>query len=241
MEKIIKSIKELPLTDKVASGSCSTVYRYSENKYLKLLNSDYRDLNEKENMEVLETLQALQKVKNTPSIAVPQEIFASANELYGYTSFIMPGKSLEDIDEGTDIEVLKDSIAGIKPEIRTLSKHHIKTEDIGGDNILFSDKLSLIDLELSLIDTTIPEEQLYIRTMTSILTAALITSFGENITGKIPSLAMYRLHKALKTGTSDDFAAYFTLAIYEIEHMSHQKIKTVKDSREAYQKVKIAL
>ena len=28
-----------------------------------------------------------------------------------------------------DIEVLKDSIAGIKPEIRTLSKHHIKTED----------------------------------------------------------------------------------------------------------------
>ena len=67
----------------------------------------------------------------------------------------MPGVSLDEIPQDTRIEVLKNALNRIKKEVRTLSQHHIKTEDIGGDNILFSDHIALIDLELGL--KVIPE------------------------------------------------------------------------------------
>ena len=42
----------------------------------------------------------------------------------------------------------------------------------------------------------------------------------------------------LKAGVSDNYANYYALAIYEIEHMANTKIATVEDSKKAYQKIK---
>lgn len=240
MQTIINSVADLNLQEKdiVAKGSCSTIYRYNEDEYLKILNDEYYSLAARENQEVLKTLEALSEITDTPSIATPRNIFKSENELYGYTSTIMPGVSLDEIPQDTRIEVLKNALNRIKKEVRTLSQHHIKTEDIGGDNILFSDHIALIDLELSLVDEETEEDILYRRTMRSILNSVITNSFGTNVTGKIPSLAMRRLNEDLKAGVSDNYANYYALAIYEIEHMANTKIATVGDSRKAYQKVK---
>lgn len=240
MQTIINSVADLNLQEKdiVAKGSCSTIYRYNEDEYLKILNKEYYSLAAKENREVLKTLEALSKIPDVPSIATPRNIFRSENELYGYTSKIMPGVSLDEIPQDTRIEVLKNALNRIKKEVHTLSQHHIKTEDIGGDNILLSDHIALLDLELGLVDEKTEEDILYRRTMRSILNSVLTNSFGTNVTGKIPSLAMRRLNEDLKTGVSDNYANYYALAIYEIEHMADTKIATVEDSRKAYQKVK---
>ena len=240
MQTIINSLADLKLQDKniVARGSCSTIYSYNEEEYFKLLAEEYYSLAEKENQEVLYTLEELSKITNVPSIAVPRNIFRSPKKLYGYTSKIMPGVSLEKIPKDTKVEKLKEALNKIKKEVRILSQHHIKTEDIGGDNILFSDHISLIDLELSLVDEETEVNVLYRKTMRSILNSVITNSFGENITGKIPSLALRRLNEDLKNGVSDNYASFYELAIYEIESMADVKIVTVEDSRKAYQKVK---
>lgn len=240
MQTIINSVADLNLQEKdiVAKGSCSTIYRYNEDEYLKILNEEYYSLAAKENQEVLKTLEALAEITDVPSIATPRNIFRSKSKLYGYTSTIMSGVSLDEIPQDTRIEVLKNALNRIKKEVRTLSQHHIKTEDIGGDNILFSDHIALIDLELSLVDKETEEDTLYRRTMRSILNSVITNSFGANVTGKIPSLAMRRLNEDLKAGVSDNYANYYALAIYEIERLADTKIATVEDSRKAYQKVK---
>lgn len=240
MQTIVNSLSDLNLAEKdiVAKGSCSTIYQYNPDEYLKVLNEDYHSLQAKENHEVLNTLERLSQITTTPSIATPTNIFRSSEELYGYTSKIMPGTILEELPRDTKINVIKNALNTIKNEVRTLSEYHIKTEDIGGDNILFSDRIHLIDLELSLVDEDTDEEILYRRTMRSILNSILVATFTTNVTGKIPSLAMRRLNEDLKSGISDNYANYYALAIYEIEHMADSKIETIEDSRKAYQKVK---
>ena len=90
MSKIINSLSGLNLTVPINGGSCSKIYKVSPDEYFKLLNEDYRDLAEPENIEVLETLLELQKVK-TPSLATPITIYCNKDSLFGYTSKIMHG------------------------------------------------------------------------------------------------------------------------------------------------------
>lgn len=241
MSKIITSLSTLNLKSPINSGSCSKIYKISPDEYFKLLNEDYRDLSEPENYEVLETLTELQGITNCPSIALPITIFSNDKELYGYTSKIMPGVVLDEIPDSTMISSLTKSLEKIKPEIRRLAEAHIKTEDIGGDNILFSDHMSIIDLELSLIDRASPATYLYSRTMYDLFIATLVRSYGANTTRTLQIEGLKKISDSLKAGTSDAYNEYFQTLNSILETKTHDKIQTISDGKLAYQKIKTSL
>lgn len=237
MSKIISSISGLNLTTPINGGSCSKIYKVAPDEYFKLLNEDYRDLYEPENVEVLETLLELQQVK-TPSLAIPVTIYCSKKQLFGYTSKIMPGISLEELPENTKLSLIRDSLKGIKPEIKELAKQGIKTEDIGGDNILLSDHMSIIDLELSLVAKDASSDYLYSKTMNQILNSTILNSIGSKVANNFQTAEIIALRESLRNGESDNFEQLFDLMITELENTSNQEIKTIGESKKAYQKVK---
>ena len=237
MSKIINSLAGLDLKTQVNGGSCSKIYKVSPTKYFKLLNEDYRDLSEPENKEVLETLLELQQV-SSPSLATPVTIYCTKDSLFGYTSQIMPGTSLEELSKNTSLSLIRNSLSKIKPEIRALARQGIKTEDIGGDNILLSDHMSIIDLELSLVSKEATPDYLYLRTMNQILNSTLYNTVGTNIDKTLGTTQITSLREALKSGQSDNFEQLFELIIKELENSSGKEIKTIGERRIAYQKIK---
>ncbi len=237
MSKIISSISGLNLTTPINGGSCSKIYKVAPDEYFKLLNEDYRDLYEPENVEVLETLLELQQVKTT-SLAIPVTIYCSKEQLFGYTSKIMPGISLEELPENTKLSLIRDSLKGIKPEIKELAKQGIKTEDIGGDNILLSDHMSIIDLELSLVAKDASSDYLYSKTMNQILNSTILNSIGSKVANNFQTAEIIALRESLRNGESDNFEQLFDLMITELENTSNQEIKTIGESKKTYQKVK---
>lgn len=237
MSKIINSLAGLDLKTQVNGGSCSKIYKASPTEYFKLLNEDYRDLSEPENKEVLETLLELQQVSSS-SLATPITIYCTKDSLFGYTSQIMPGTSLEELSKNTSLSLIRNSLSKIKPEIRTLARQGIKTEDIGGDNILLSDHMSIIDLELSLVSKEASPDYLYLRTMNQILNSTLYNTVGPNIDKTLDTTQITSVREALKTGQSDNFEQLFELIIKELENSSNKEIKTIGESRVAYQKIK---
>lgn len=237
MSKIISSLSGLNLTTPVNGGSCSKIYKVAPDEYFKLLNEDYRDLSEPENVEVLETLLELQQVAS-PSLATPVTIYSSKDVLFGYTSKIMPGLSLEDLPENTRLFLIREALKGIKPEIRNLALQGIKTEDIGGDNILLSDHMSIIDLELSLVAKDESPDYLYSKTMNQILNSTIYNSIGPKASNNIQTSEIASLKEALRNGESDSFEELFDLMVTELENASNREIKTIGESKKAYQKVK---
>lgn len=237
MSKIINSLSGLNLTVPINGGSCSKIYKISPDEYFKLLNEDYRDLAEPENIEVLETLLELQKVK-TPSLATPITIYCNKDSLFGYTSKIMHGISLEKLPANTKLSLLRNALKGIKPEIKELAKQGIKTEDIGGDNIMLSDHMSIIDLELSLVAKGASSDYLYTRTMNQILNSTIYSSIGPKAKNNIQTAQIIYLREGLESGKNDDFEQLFDLMINELENAANQEIKTIGESKKAYQKVK---
>lgn len=238
MSRIVNSLEGLDLKSPIFAGSCSKIYKVANDEYFKLLNEDYRDLHEPENKEVLETLIELQQISDAPSLALPITIYCSEDNLFGYTSKIMPGLSLDDLPEDTSISLISHALETIKPEVRELSKHGIKTEDIGGDNILFSDHMSLIDLELSLVSKDASSDYLYTRTMNQILNSTISATVGSKVEESISTSTMFSFKNALKTGESDNFEQFFDLVIHELEVSSGKTIKTLGESKTAFQKVK---
>lgn len=237
MSKIISSLSGLNLTTPVNGGSCSKIYKVAPDEYFKLLNEDYRDLSEPENIEVLETLLELQQVAS-PSLATPVTIYSSKDALFGYTSKIMPGLSLEALPENTRLSLIREALKGIKPEIRKLALQGIKTEDIGGDNILLSDHMSIIDLELSLVAKDASPDYLYSKTMNQILNSTIYNSIGPKASNNIQTSEIVSLKEALRNGESDSFEELFDLMVTELENASNREIKTIGESKKAYQKVK---
>lgn len=240
MSKIINSLAGLDLKTQVNGGSCSKIYKVSPTEYFKLLNEDYRDLSEPENKEVLETLLELQQV-SAPSLATPTTIYCTKDSLFGYTSKIMPGTSLEELSKSTSLSLIRNSLSRIKPEIKALALQGIKTEDIGGDNILLSDHMSIIDLELSLVSKEASPDYLYLRTMNQILNSTLYNTVGSNVDKNFQTNQITSLREALKSGQSDNFEQLFELVIRELENSSNKEIKTIGESRESYQKLKSKL
>ena len=67
----------------------------------------------------------------------------------------------EDLADDTLVSDLMLGFDGLKYSVRKLSDNHVKTEDIGGDNILFNGDMYLLDLDLSLVDKRFVPDELY--------------------------------------------------------------------------------
>lgn len=232
MEKYINGIEELNLGKKINGGNCSNIYLYTPGIYFKLFNDDYRDLTDKINIEFFETIKALSEISGINSIIRAIDIYRSLLELFGYTMPQIDADILEDITDDTLVLDLVNSFEKLRPEIMIMSKHYVKTEDIGGDNLLYNGRLYLIDLDLSLIDKGYVPDELYTQTSYSVFNALL-----SRMVGKIYDFdGMKDFRRNLKLGNSDEYIIYFKkLAEYCSDSLG-QEVKTLGDIKKAYQK-----
>lgn len=233
MEKYIESIQELNLSRKINSGSCSEIYLYKPGIYFKYFNEDYRDLTDKINVEFLEVIKTISDIKDIPSIIKAIDIYHSGLELFGYTMYKIKASTLGDVSDDTLILDLIDAFKRLKQEIEILSNHYVRTEDIGGDNILYNGNIYLIDLDLSLVDRNYIPEELYIKT-----TYNVFKSLHLRITGEIyQNDGLYEYRQKLYLGNNDEHINYFKKLIELCSDKSGKEIKTLGDVRKVYQKI----
>lgn len=224
MEKYIRGIEELGLGRRVTGGSCSSIYEFDDGTYFKEFNEDYRDLSDPINEEFLETINCLSNIKGMPYIVRGKTIYRSQLELFGYSMPKVLATGLEDMDDGILIDTVLDSFGRLSKDIRVLSDNYVKTEDIGGDNILYNGNMYLLDLDLSLIDRRYIPDELYEKTCISVLCAIKRRLLGDS-----------RRSDAVDVGCYLD---YFQGIREVCEEESGREIRTVGEFRKVYQKVK---
>lgn len=232
MEKYISEIDKLNLGDRVCGGNCSNIFYYVPGIYFKEFNEDYRDLREDINIEFLETIKYLSDIVDMPSIIRALDIYRSKLELFGYTMYSVDAMDLEDVSDEVLVLDLVNSFEVLKPEIRTLSDNYVKTEDIGGDNILYNGILYLLDLDLSLVDKRYVSDELYTRTTYSVFKSLLLRMTGGIF---LDGLEKFRLQ--LKLGSTDDHNIYFRELIDRCSDGVGCEVRTLGDMKKAYQKI----
>ena len=112
----------------------------------------------------------------------------------------------------------------LEPDVRTLADNFVKTEDVGGGNILFNGKMYLLDLDLSLVDKRYIPDELYHRTINSLLCSIrqkLLDDarFDDVVSPEKSNEYLQRLKEICSTALN-------------------QEVKTISEMRHGYQKVK---
>lgn len=232
MEKYISGIDELNLGERVSGGNCSNIFYYAPGIYFKEFNEDYRDLNEDINIEFLKTIKYLSDIANIPSIVRAINIYRSKLELFGYTMFSVDAKNLEDISDDVLLKDVVSSFEGLEPEIRILSDSYVKTEDIGGDNILYNGRLYLLDLDLSLVDKRYNPDELYSRTTYSVFKSLLLRMIG-----KLSFDGLENFRAKLKAGENNEYSIYFRELINRCSNEVGYEVKTLGEVKKVYQKI----
>lgn len=223
MEKYIDSIEELNLGQRVAGGNCSNIYLFNEGHYFKSFNEDYRDLNDPINVEFYETIKYLSNLSGMPFVVRGKDIYRSKNELFGYSMPIILAGQLYDADEHVLIDDFLNSLGLLSDDIRKLANSYVKTEDIGGDNILYNGNMYLLDLDLSLVDKLYIPDELYERTLHSVLCAVRGKMLGDE-----------RCSDVVKDG---DYLTYFSRIRDICCDKVGSDVKTIGEFKRSYQKV----
>lgn len=224
MEKYISGINELNLGKRVNGGSCSSIYEFGDGKYFKAVDDEYRDLGDSINEEFYDVIKYLSCLCGMPYIIRGEDVYRSSDEFFGYSMPIIVGENFREISD----EVLVDDVfSGFLPlsrDIRVLSDNFVKTEDIGGDNILYNGFMYLLDLDLSLVDRRYIPDELYERTMNSVLCGMRSKVLGDARYGEVVDLAnIDGYFDSLKTICSEGIG---------------KDVLTIDDMRRGYQKVK---
>ena len=224
MDKYISSIRQLNLGKKINGGSCSSIHEFTPGFYFKYFEEDYRDLSDEINLEFYEVIKHISEITDMPYIVRAKDIYRSQSELFGYSMPIINGENFRTISDETHV---RDVLNGFKPltkDIRVLSENHVKTEDIGGDNILYNGFMYLLDLDLSLVDKRYIPDELYERTMSSLLCGI-----------KTKLLDDPRYDDKVQV---DDWENYFNRLIEMSSTILGEETTTISDLKKGYQKVK---
>lgn len=224
MEKYISSINELKLGNKVAGGSCSDIFELEPGKYFKRFTIDYRDLTDPINMEFYEVIKYLSEIKGMPFIVRGQDIYRSSTELFGYSMPIIKAKELQKISDEVLVDDIFEGFRILRTDIKTLADNHVKTEDVGGGNILFNGQMYLLDLDLSLVDKRYIPDELYQRTINS-----LLCGIKEKILGD----ARYN-----DTIEPEDCDEYLNRLKEICSTALNEDVKTISQMKQGYQKIK---
>lgn len=179
MDKYISSIDELNLQRTSLGGSCSNIYDFTDDIYFKSFDEDYQDLHESINQEFYETISYLANLEGMPYIVRGKDIYRSKDKLFGYSMPKIAAVALEKVPSNTLVEDIFHGFYLLRKDILTLANNGVKTEDVGGDNILFNGYMYLIDLDLSIIDLEAEATDLYQRTGSSILCGIRQKVLGE--------------------------------------------------------------
>ena len=223
MEKFVNSIDDIKLGRRIGGGSCSEVFEMEPGIYFKRFSEDYTDLSEDINMEFLETIRTISGIDYLPFIIRAKDIYRSYDELFGYSMDEVLGLELEDVSDDAFVSDMMMGFDGLRPGIRILSDNHVKTEDIGGDNILFNGDMYLLDLDLSLVDKRYVPDELYETTRRSVFRSVYNRIFGDRFTGDV---------------SDDDYNSYMRRLIERCSEEEGYEVKTIGDVKRAYQKIK---
>lgn len=224
MEKYIRGIEELNLGNKISGGSCSDIYEFGCKTYFKLFNEDYRDLDDSINVEFYETISYLSELKGMEFIVRGKNVYRSADELFGYSMDAVEAGCLSDVSDDVKVEDVFTGFKLLRKDIRVLADNFVKTEDIGGDNILFNGFMYLLDLDLSLVDKRYIPDELYERCVNSVICGIRSKVLGDA-----------RYGEDILPDESDEYFDYLRDACSE---GLGRKVTTIGEMRSGYQKVK---
>ena len=224
MEKYISNINELNLGNKIAGGSCSDIFEFGQGKYFKRFLSDYQDLTDPINIEFYEVIKYLSELKGMPLIIRGEDIFRSKDKLFGYSMPIINAQELIKLSNDVLVDDILEGFRLLEPDVRTLADNFVKTEDVGGGNILFNGKMYLLDLDLSLVDKRYIPDELYHRTINSLLCSIrqkLLDDarFDDVVSPEKSNEYLQRLKEICSTALN-------------------QEVKTISEMKHGYQKVK---
>lgn len=224
MDKYIRGIEELNLGRRIGGGSCSNIYEFEKDTYFKEFDEEYRDLSDPINVEFYETISGLSSIKGMPFIIRAIDIYRSLDEIFGYDMPSVAAIELQSISDGVFVNDLFNSFLMLRKDLWVLAENFVKTEDVGGGNILYNGNMYLIDLDLSLIDPRYIPEELYCRSVNSVLGGIRECVLGDKKFGDVvkpENCEGYLYH--LK-----DICAYGL----------GRKVSTIGDMRQGYQKIK---
>lgn len=224
MDKYISSIDELNLGKRINGGSCSSIHEFEPGIYFKKVEEDYQDLTDPINMEFYEVIRHLSNIKGMPYIIRAKDIYRSQNTLFGYSMPVVQAQELRSISDEVFIDDILHGFSILSTDIRTLADNHVKTEDVGGNNILYNGFMYLLDLDLSLVDKRYIPDELYERTMKSILCGIKEHVLGEARYDDVVNVT--------------EWNTYFDRLIEVCSTAIGQEAKTIKDIKKGYQKVK---
>ena len=221
MEKYIESVSELNLGKRIGGGSCSEVFEMDEGIYFKKFNEDYIDLTDPINQEFFEVIKTISGIDYLPFIIRGKDVYRSKNELFGYSMDSVSALELEDISDDTLVSDLMIGFEGLKVGIRGLSDNFVKTEDIGGDNIMFNGHMYLLDLDLSLVDRRYVPDELYESTRRRVFNSLYNRITGEVFNGNV---------------SNDDYLAYMSSFLEKLSNSSDSSVKSIGDVKKVYKK-----
>lgn len=222
MEKYIESIDEINLGRRIGGGSCSEVFEMEPGIYFKRFCDDYADLDDPINIEFLETIRTISDIDYLPFVIRGKDIYRSSKELFGYSMDEVLALELEDLADDTLVSNLMLGFDGLKYSVRKLSDNHVKTEDIGGDNILFNGDMYLLDLDLSLVDKRFVPDELYEATRRNIFKSLFYAMTSVYFKGQV---------------SDDDYFSYMNRIVDRCSEYANRELKTIGDVRSTYPKV----
>lgn len=221
MEKYIESVSELNLGKRIGGGSCSEVFEMDEGIYFKKFNEDYSDLTDPINQEFFEVIKTISGIDYLPFIIRGKDVYRSKDELFGYSMDSVSALELEDISDDTLVSDLMIGFEGLNVGIRGLSDNFVKTEDIGGDNIMFNGHMYLLDLDLSLVDRRYVPDELYESTRRRVFNSLYNRITGEVFNGTV---------------SNDDYLAYMSSFLDKLSNSSDSSVKSIGDVKKVYKK-----
>jgi len=221
MEKYIESVDELKLGRKIGGGSCSEVFEMEPGVLFKKFSDDYADLSDPINLEFFEVIKTISGIDYLPFIIRGKDIYRSYDELFGYSMDRIDADNLEDVSDDVLVSDLMNGFEGLRPGIRSLSDNFVKTEDIGGDNIMFNGNMYLLDLDLSLVDKRYVPDELYEATRKSVFKSLYHKITGDYFKGSV---------------LNDDYLAFMSELMDKMSNSSNLEVKTVKEAKKVYKK-----
>lgn len=222
MERYVETIDDLMLGRKVAGGSCSDIYEMKSGLYFKKFCDDYCDLSDSINVEFLETIKTISDIESLPFIVRAIDIYKNNEKLFGYSMNKVEASVLEKVSDNVLIFDMLSAFDGLKIGIRNLSDSFVKTEDIGGDNILFNGNMYLLDLDLSLVDRRYVPDELYQQTRNSVFRSVFYRMTGLRYVDDV---------------INDDYLEYMKSFVDFCSNYSDFDVKSIGQLKIACQKV----
>ena len=219
----VSSIKEinLPSASKI-KGENGEVYQYNSLLYFKKVANERGDLSRSFNCERLKILEKLMNLKGTKSLILPQDIFITNDYLLGYTSLINTAPTIRNLSLNIKYADIVRSFKQISKDIKILAENHIFHYDTSPNNILFDNKIYLLDFDDCLFDSYKLYERMMYNIFLSIYASVIKDGYASSV---ILENDLESLLERYAKYQNVNYELYFQLLRKKLEYDTCKKIK----------------